>query len=381
LYIHENILDNRLHYRYTPPPLSMIDNFNAALELVTGEYLCIIGDDDGVNPEIIEATAWAKDNDLDALSSRFSPPYFWKNTGFSSSIFSEFKGGELHIRDFSGKIFVADVEREVYKLIRNGGVYYHSFLIPKLYHGIVRRRCLEDIRDKIGCYFGGLSPDIFSALAISEIAKNTIFIDYPLTIDGICPDSGSTYKKRRKFGGSVEDTFLMRNRGEYQWSPLVPRVYCAETIWVDSGIAALRAMGRNDIIQELNLTKLAAYCIGGNRGILGCVVRDLLTALRITGKNPVSGVFQFIFALITNSAVKLLRRIWNRFMIILGKRGSKRIDGLEDMIEASHALTNYLKDNGRRFHDIFTSKANDDRIRKKYINSACDSLPLNKKCN
>ena len=35
--------DVRLIYNYTPPPFSSIDNFNAALELVTGEYVCLIG--------------------------------------------------------------------------------------------------------------------------------------------------------------------------------------------------------------------------------------------------------------------------------------------------------------------------------------------------
>src|SRR5690349_17226070 len=51
--------DSRLKYRYTPPPFSSIDNFNAAVELSSGEYVCLIGDDDGINPEIIESTLWA----------------------------------------------------------------------------------------------------------------------------------------------------------------------------------------------------------------------------------------------------------------------------------------------------------------------------------
>lgn len=36
--------DPRLVYRYTPPPFSSIDNFNAAVELSSGEYICLIGD-------------------------------------------------------------------------------------------------------------------------------------------------------------------------------------------------------------------------------------------------------------------------------------------------------------------------------------------------
>ncbi|MCK4296614.1 MAG: glycosyltransferase, partial [Candidatus Marinimicrobia bacterium] len=54
-YIRSNVNDTRLRYNYTSTPQSMIDNFDAAIGLASGKYLCLIGDDDGVNPEIIEA--------------------------------------------------------------------------------------------------------------------------------------------------------------------------------------------------------------------------------------------------------------------------------------------------------------------------------------
>ena len=66
-YTSASVVDRRLRYRYTPPPFSMIDNFNAAVELATGEYLCLIGDDDGVNPEIMEAAHWAQGENVDAI--------------------------------------------------------------------------------------------------------------------------------------------------------------------------------------------------------------------------------------------------------------------------------------------------------------------------
>lgn len=77
--------DSRLVYRYTPPPFSSIDNFNAAIELATGEYICLIGDDDGINPEIIDATAWAKLNNIDCLVGNLKANYRWENTGEKNS--------------------------------------------------------------------------------------------------------------------------------------------------------------------------------------------------------------------------------------------------------------------------------------------------------
>jgi len=362
-YVHENIKDNRFRYRYTPPPFSSIDNFNAALEMTTGEYLCLIGDDDGVNPEIIEAAAWAKANDIDALTSRNICNYLWRNTGIPSTLFTKVEGGQLSITEFSGKIFEVDVRCEVTKLIRNGGLYYLSFHLPKLYHGLVRRRCLDDIHEIIGAYFGGLSPDIFAVLAIACVANRVVVLDYPLTIPGACKVSSSVVEgQKKKHSKRLEDAPQFRDRGEYHWCELVPRVFSPETIWVDSGIAALRAMGRNDLVQELNLPKLAAYCIGANRGVTGPVLRDLFMGLRIIGKNPAIGVIQFPWSLLTGPGVKFARRAWNRFLMIIGMRAIYRIDGLENMVEVSHALTRYLKENGHSFSDCVASRETTDYL-------------------
>jgi hypothetical protein len=49
--------------------------------------------------------------------------------------------------------------------------------------------------------------------------------------------------------------------------------------------------------------------------------------------------------------VNFARRAWNRFLIIIGKRIVHNIGGLENMVEASRALTRYLKENGKSFAD------------------------------
>ena len=38
------------------------------MPLATGEFVCVIGDDDGVNPEIIRAVCWAREHKLDAVA-------------------------------------------------------------------------------------------------------------------------------------------------------------------------------------------------------------------------------------------------------------------------------------------------------------------------
>lgn len=352
-WVHNNARDPRLRYNYTDRPLSFIDNFNTAACLATGEYVCFIGDDDGVNPEIMESAVWAKFRNLDALVVKPSTNYLWQGTGISSTLFTKVTGGSLSIGYFSGSIVDSDMEKEMGILVRNGGLYYLNTNLPKLYHGLVHRRCLKAVYDKTGAYFGGLSPDTYASLAIACVAKNVSVIDYPLTIPGACRSSGAIVEGAiKKHSKKLLDAPHFHYRGAYHWCELVPRTYTVETLWVDSSIAALRAMGRDDLVWQLNLPKLAAYCIGANRGVTWPVLRDLFAGMRIMRKNLAIGAIQFawrLLVLITGAGVKLARRIWTRLLIIAGLKVIRRIDGVENMVEASHALTRYLKENGYSF--------------------------------
>jgi glycosyltransferase involved in cell wall biosynthesis len=348
-----NIQDARLRYSYDGRPLSFVDNFNAAVHSASGEYLCLIGDDDGVNPEIMKAAEWAQKEAIDSLSVKTRANYIWPDAGIPSTIFTKVTGGVLTIFNFRGNIIDTDGEKEMRAFVRAGGMNYLNHNLPKLYHGLVRRDCLETIKNATGAYFGGLSPDIFVSLAIACAAKRMVMTDYPLTLPGACGASASIIEGVKKRNSkNLEEAPHLRDRGEYHWSELVPRIYSVETIWADSGVAALRAMGRDDLVRRINLPRLAAYCIWVNRGVRRPVLRDLFKGLHILHKNRVSGAIRFggrFFLLIAGLGLKFIQRVWNRFLMIMGLTTIRRIDGLENMIEASHALTRFLAEKGRRF--------------------------------
>ena len=64
-------------YHYSSAEISSIDNFNAAMNLATGEYVMLIGDDDSILPNAIDLAAWGKENDVDSISSLDIYTYFW----------------------------------------------------------------------------------------------------------------------------------------------------------------------------------------------------------------------------------------------------------------------------------------------------------------
>lgn len=72
---------NAVHVRYTyePGELSFVDNFSHGIENSCGEYVCMIGDDDGVLPSIHEVADYASRNNLDAVIPALNSVYFWPN--------------------------------------------------------------------------------------------------------------------------------------------------------------------------------------------------------------------------------------------------------------------------------------------------------------
>ena len=352
-WINDNIIDSRLKYNYFNTPLSFVGNFSEGVEASSGEYICIIGDDDGINPEIIDAVSWLKQENIDCLSVKNIVNYVWPDSGIPSTVFTKVTDGNLSLSYFNGNIVEANMSVQLESFVRNGCSNYLNFNLPKLYHGIVRRQCLEEIHKISGYYFTGLSPDISVSISLACVVNRVVVTDYPLTLPGICGVSASVIEGLlKKNSKKLEDAPHFRNRGSYYWSDLVPRIYCVETIWADSGIAALKQMGREDLIKKISLYKLAAYCIIANKGIINPVMTGFYKGLRILNKNPIISTIQLLlFLLILKSKLyfKFLTRVCNRILMIIGIKKVVRINGLKNIIEASNALSDLLNEKGFSF--------------------------------
>jgi glycosyltransferase involved in cell wall biosynthesis len=340
------ITDSRLVYRYTPPPFSSIDNFNASVELSTGEYICLIGDDDGINPELIKVAEWAQKNNVDSVVGSLSANYRWEGSGAPDTLFTKMTGGTLTMTHFDGKVKVVDIEQSLLQLMHNGCTNYLDYSLPKLYHGIVRRKCMEEIKNKIGdTFIKGLSPDIYSAIALSCVVNKLVTVDYPITIPGVCGQSTSiTEGQLKTHSKKLEDAPHFRDRGPYDWSQQVPRIYCVQTIWGDSGFAALRDMGRTDLIAKFNRFRLYANIISADSTLKSEVNMHMKSVQKQFQSNDIKDFMLLQYASLTGPFKNfILKRVLGRLKIILGLRPLKNLEDLADMQLATNALTAYLK--------------------------------------
>lgn len=250
------LTDIRLNYFYDNRILSFVDNFSLGISNCKGEYVTIIGDDDGINPVILDIAAWASEKDIEAITPSLPLIYFWPQSG----VFPENDNGVLTITDFTSEMKFYDTKKEIKKLLSNGCQDYLSFNLAKAYHGLVKRSVLVQLKEKTGHFIGGLSPDIYLSMGISLLINRILVIDYPLTISGICKKSGSSDSATGKHTGEIKDAPHLVGHQDYKWSEEIPKFYSVETIWGDSALAPLKELNSN-LVGNFNIDAISAYCL------------------------------------------------------------------------------------------------------------------------
>jgi len=338
--------DVRLKYNYTEDIISFVDNFSLAVMLAEGEYVCIIGDDDGVVPQIIDVTEWASNNNIDAVRPELNAVYFWPN---SKAVGRKTDNGYMSINKITAKSRLCNPIAEVVKLLNQGGQKYLSLDMVKLYHGIVKRECLEKIKRQTGAYFGGLSPDIYIAVALSLTANKVVAIDFPLTISGICNKSGSADSATGKHTGRLEDAPHLRGHDKYKWSDLVPKFYSVETIWADSALAAIKDLNELEMYKEFNVTGLTAYCLKKYPQFKDIIMLHY----NICSKTAGNSKSELIFANIKDTTADCIKKGIRK--IKRGRGHLVQIYGIENIIKAEDVLKQRFKDIGINTEMVITS--------------------------
>lgn len=249
----ESINYRNIKYLYNNAPITSIDNFNKAIELTTGEYVILIGDDDTVLPDIMETVEWAKNNNIKSLSPSKNVDYFWPNAS------PEYKTGYLSIPNSTINIRKVDTRKELEKLIKNGIQNYLLFNLPKTYHGLVKKEVFDSIKQITGNYYGGLSPDIYSCVAVACLVEEHYIIDKQISIAGVCSVSTTADNMSGKHSGKLENIPHFKNRDYYNWDQRIPKFYSVNTIWAETALQALVDLNERQLLKKFNIYALVVH--------------------------------------------------------------------------------------------------------------------------
>lgn len=300
-----------LNFHYNRNVISSIANFNATLRKARGNYVCLIGDDDGINSKIIEIVKWAHTHDIDCVIGSVKHEYTWPTDKQDTRAHD----GLLTFPNFTASAQFLDVSRSIIKLTQQGGTRYLDLNFPRLYHGIVRRSLLENQKLKTGYYLGGLSPDIYAAISLAASAHRIVKIDYPLTIPGVCPASTTaTEGKNRTSSTNIYDAPHFRGRTDYIVNAMVPPFYCADTMWAESTIAAIKDISRSELLKSFNINSLCASIIDSNPKLFWKVIRWRLKECKISGINRIGFMFDLVFQYVKGPFISIILRIYKKLI-------------------------------------------------------------------
>ncbi len=244
-----------LKYFYTKEQIPIYQNCDNAILNSTGEYVCFIGDDDGVTKHIIECTKWMKRNNVEVVMPA-KVFYSWPDSSGNYKKGLNLAGIVKHKR-FSGRIEKRNSDEVLSERIKHGFVSRGE--LPLLYHGIVKRTTLDRIYTKCGSFFPGPSPDIANGVALALVTESFYSVDYPIAFSGASKHHGGGIKKMKNRANDIDNIPFLPPNAKRDWEKKIPLIWTGETVWCESAVKALRKMGRDDLVSNVNYEYLYAW--------------------------------------------------------------------------------------------------------------------------
>lgn len=251
----EKNYDKRIKYFYNSEHISIVENCDKAILNSTGDYVSMIGDDDGFIPNIVEVTEWMKENRFNALRS-YKPTYYWP--GQQSNYLSNDSTGVLEFKDWKDDSYQSMSTKEgLMNTLKKGGTTMAN--LPCVYHGIVKRSILNEIFLQTKSFFPGPSPDMANAIALTQVIDSFIYTNYPIFISGVSPKSAGGSGVMHKHIAKIEDVKHLPIDTVLCWDKRVPKYWTGSTIYAESVIKTLEAFNNIEALKAFNYNYLYAW--------------------------------------------------------------------------------------------------------------------------
>ncbi len=318
--------DSRIVYRHIYEPLCQVVNSDKSIELSSGQYLCFIGDDDIVLPNIMQYVEYAIKNSIDNIAQRNPVAYTWPS--------EQCPKGKLSYSENSDKEEIITNQQEAIKeFVRNGCCKNpKDFNLPVLYHGITKRQCIENVKKETGHFVGGSSPDSYTSVALAKYVKKQVIIDKNFSIFGACPQSATAINLVGGHCGYLEDAPHLKNRGEYEWDHLIPRYYSVQTIWAESAITALRET-ENPEAANINLKELFCMSYLRNKTIRQLIInKTKMNNSQNNINNTLFGVACFV-KIINKEGMRLYKGVCGRFLRYMKVSKIRTIENVKEICD------------------------------------------------
>lgn len=322
-------------------PMDVVSHFEFALDFARGRYVMFLGDDDCIGPGLEEVAIWADRHGIDAVLSygaKFNALYYWP--GVTSQFYGSGYASRLFVHRFSGKARRIDPERARQDVLRDLGRGLGD--MPRIYHGLVSRKLIARVKDRFGSLFGGVSPDIYSATLLSELADRVWMVDFPFCLPGGSPASTAGSGVANTDRTSLTQHPHTAAFADLRWDPLIPAFYAPYIVWSYSLKKAVDRLGRSDL--HPNFARIYALSLMKHRAQRGAIA-DAIAAAREEGLAAGSGSIAWEIA---REMAFQVKRYGSRILSPKAGGGAELYGGLQDIAAAYDCLQRHIDDHSIR---------------------------------
>ena len=100
-----------------------------------------------------------------------------------------------------------------------------------------------------------------NAVALSLVSSNYTYLNFPIIIGGQCATVGGGARIVKGGYQKLSDQKILPKDSEDIWEKFLPKVWCVETVWPESGIKALKAMDAFDLLKHVNKEQLLSIFV------------------------------------------------------------------------------------------------------------------------
>lgn len=312
----DSLDDSRIRYVRTPRRLSMTDHWNFAISASRGEYVLVLGDDDGLLPDAVDRVR--RIVEIHRPDVIYGPLdfYQWPVDGKPGMV------TRIASRDSDREVDLLSLRQHI---LRIGGARWEA--LPSVYRAFVHRRVLEQLYVAAGKYCDSINPDMYCGFAIAGLPRLRAYrLSYPIAI---CAMSYAPSQKQMPKLGEQEQQLILQHIAEYEQNypvslpPVFPKIFNS---FAESILLAVSRFPGEKKGNGLNYSAHIAWMISWSRAANPVEIFRLRNQLQPFG-------FKFLKFAFWYSAYKL-RHSYSQLLSNHIARRSCRNEDLHDIFSA-----------------------------------------------
>jgi glycosyltransferase involved in cell wall biosynthesis len=233
-----SLSDSRIRYFRTERLLPVTENWNNALSKSCGDYVVMLGDDDGLLPGYFER--------MSAVISEFSGADLVYTSGLHFAYPGVMPDDPLgFLRPVSNGLFDAEkpylLDRQRAQTLAGGYLDFRMPMPSNMQYSLVSRKIIEKLSYK-GQFFYSPYPDFYATPLLFLQAEKIVICPQPMVVVGITPKSYGFFH----FNNRTQDgTNFLQNSASINDALLASEVRLPGTPYYDSWLLAVSALVEN----------------------------------------------------------------------------------------------------------------------------------------